>query len=60
MWASCNWLNKFYNFHIAAVAGNVSRHDLKIEGRYRNQPSSKIEIMLSGDIYSYHEINFVN
>ena len=32
------WLNKFYNFYMAAVIGIDSRHGLIIEAHHRNQP----------------------
>ena len=32
------WLNKFHKFHMAAVVSIVSRYDLSIDGRHRNQP----------------------
>ena len=34
----CVWLNKFYNFYIAAVVSIASRRGLRIEVHNKNQP----------------------
>ena len=42
LWHDVNpidWLNKFYNFYMAAVVRILSTHSLRIEANYRNEPS---------------------
>ena len=36
IWTPYDWLNKFYNFYMAAVVVIISRHDLKIEVLHRS------------------------
>ena len=38
-WTLYDWLNKFYNFYIAAVVGIGSRYGLCIDLHHRNQPN---------------------
>ena len=42
IWTAYDWLNKFYNFYMAAVVGIVSRRGLSIEVYRRNQPNKSI------------------
>ena len=34
-----DWINKFYNFYMAAIASIISRHGLAIEVCCGNQPN---------------------
>ena len=40
-----DWLNKFYNFYMAAVFVFGNGRDLRIEACYRNQPN-KSKLMM--------------
>ena len=37
MWTPYDWLDKFYNFYMAAIVSYISRCDLRIEAHHRNQ-----------------------
>ena len=39
LWTPYDWLNKFYSFYIAAVAGDISRCSLSIDTYSENQPN---------------------
>ena len=39
IWTTHEWLNKFYNFIMAAVVGTVSRCGLRIEECHKNRPN---------------------
>ena len=48
---SYNWLNKFYNFYMAAVVGIISGRGLRIEAHHRNQPN-KSKLVLFNPLWS--------
>ena len=55
IWTPYDWLNKFYNFCMAAIVGIDSRYVLRIEVYYGNQPD-KSKLML----YVIHYVYFKN
>ena len=45
IWTPYDWLNKFYNFCMAAIVGIVSRRGLGIEAHRINQPNNTNLVM---------------
>ena len=54
MWSPYIWVNKLYNFHMAAIVSIISEHDLKLETYHRNQPN-KIMLALYKLLLSHFE-----
>ena len=53
MWIPYDWLNKFYNFYMAAVISIISRRGLRIKVCRRNHPN-KIMLLLYKPLFKSH------